>query len=60
MTFTVGHVQGGTGASRKRPLKLRDWVCGCGTKRSSYACPFCGDRRPADQTIRRGRDASGQ
>ena len=31
MTFSVGHVQGGTGAGRKRPLadKPEPWRCSC-------------------------------
>lgn len=53
MTF-LARVQGGTGAGRKRPKKLRRWICSCGTERVNYACPVCADRRPADNTIRPG------
>lgn len=43
------NVQGGTGAGRKRPLKLKHWSC-CGLTLASYSCPHCGRRRHDDET----------
>lgn len=53
MTFNVGHVEGGTGAGRKRALKAkpRAWVHLCHGERRDcpgymVRCTDCGCRRP--------------
>lgn len=62
LMFSVGHVEGGTGAGRKRPLKAapKHWACNCRSARAVAAgatstvvqpgymsrCFNCGMRRP--------------
>jgi len=59
VTFAVGHVEGGTGAGRRRPLREKPapWRCECGNpdgRGSRYKtqpgylarCLDCGARRP--------------
>lgn len=52
MTFTIGHVQGGTNAGCKRPLAAphKDWACSQGHPNRGYAIRCltsgCREKRP--------------
>jgi hypothetical protein len=50
VTFAIGHVEGGTNAGCKRPLKQagKQWSCACDRIQPRYmvACTVCKERQP--------------